>query len=228
MQLLSGRIKSLFVVGGLILVLSRATWADIVKVGGAAALVEPPPSILVDQWESNTEIRGWFERQAALTSSLLLDHVDSGAVNNEPLLVPGAVPSGTTVRSYMFFADSVGEIPALLSGFVIFEEPILGVLVLGESLNSTDALLSRPGVIYGQQGTRELELDTTHDSFEISADRFRLDFTLRFGFANDNLRVVTAVPEPGACSLLTMAGLAVLGRRARKQTRQALHNHSAA
>lgn len=193
-----------------------AALADIVSVGGSAVIAEPPPSILLNQWESNTEIRGFFERETTLVSDLALDHVNTGLVDHESLLAPGLVPAGTAVQSYLFHADSVDGFDALLSGYVVFDTPILGVLIHTASMNGTDDLLGRPGITYGHHAGRKLELPPESlDTFEISGDRLRLDFTLKFDLANDNLRIVTAVPEPGSLALLSMLGFGASRRRRR-------------
>ncbi|QOJ17858.1 MAG: PEP-CTERM sorting domain-containing protein [Phycisphaeraceae bacterium] len=192
--------------------------ADIIEVGGAAVLAEPPSSILLNQWESDTEIRGFFERQVVLSSDVSLDHVNIGLVDHESLLVPGFVSAGTAVQSYLFHADSVNGFDALLSGYVVFDAPILGVLIHSSSMNGTDGFLGRPGITYGQHPGRRLELPPgSLDTFEISGDRMRLDFTLKFAAANDNIRIITAIPEPGSLALLSLVGLAGLRRRREAQ-----------
>ncbi|MCC6908132.1 MAG: PEP-CTERM sorting domain-containing protein [Phycisphaerales bacterium] len=189
--------------------------ADIIEVGGAAVLAEPPANIALNQWESDTEIRGFFERQTVLFSDLALDHVNTGLVDHESLLVPGLVSVGTAVQSYLFHADSVAGFDALLSGYVVFDQPILGVLIHTASMNGTDDFLGRPGVTYGNSPGRRLELPPgSLDTFEISGDRTRLDFTLKFDAAYDEIRIVTAaVPEPGSLALLSLVGFAGLRRR---------------
>lgn len=189
--------------------------ADIIEVGGAAVLAEPPSNIALNQWESDTEIRGFFERQTVLLLDLALDHVNTGLVDHESLLVPGIVSAGTVVQSYLFHADSVDNFDALLSGYVAFDAPILGVLIHTASMNGTDDILGRPGVTYGNSSGRRLELPPgSLDTFEISGDRTRLDLTLKFGLAYDEIRIVTAaVPEPGSLALLSLMGLTGLRRR---------------
>lgn len=185
--------------------------ADIVGFGGAVVLAEPPPSILLGQWESDSEIRGWFEREVVLPTDLTLGHVNPGFVNTLSQLVSGTVPAGATVRSYMLREDPVADGPILLTGYVTFNTPIHGVYI-GSQLGPTDALLGRPGVAYNQNSFRGLELDATEDSFEISADRLRIDFTMGVGDWTDDIRIVTAIPEPSALAGL-LAGVLALRRR---------------
>lgn len=202
------------VVVAVIAMLAPLASADIIEVGGAAVLAEPPSNIALNQWESDTEIRGFFERQTVLFSDLALDHVNTGLVDHESLLVPGLVSAGTAVQSYLFHADSVAGFDALLSGYVVFDTPILGVLIQTASMNGTDDFLGRPGVTYGNSPGRRLELPPgSLDTFEISGDRTRLDFTLKFAAAYDELRIITAVPEPGSLALLSLVGFAGLRRR---------------
>ncbi len=202
------------VVVAVIAMLAPLASADIIEVGGAAVLAEPPANIALNQWESDTEIRGFFERQTVLFSDLALDHVNTGLVDHESLLVPGLVSAGTAVQSYLFHADSVAGFDALLSGYVVFDQPILGVLIHTASMNGTDGFLGRPGVTYGNSPGRRLELPPgSLDTFEISGDRTRLDFTLKFAAAYDELRIITAVPEPGSLALLSLMGLTGMRRR---------------
>lgn len=192
--------------------LTAVACADIVSVGGAAVLAEPPPWIALDQWQSDTEIRGFFERQTTRSSNLTLDHVNVGFVEDLSELVSGVVQSGTTVQSYIFHADPLTT--GLLSGYVIFDTPVLGVEVQSFSLMGTDGRLGRPGVTYGTNSSRRLELSSTSlDTFEISADRLRVDFTMQVDDADDEIRIVTAVPEPGALSLLALGGIVSIRRR---------------
>lgn len=196
-------------------VLSPTARADIVGVGGSVVLRDPPASILLDQWESDTEIRGWFEREVALSSNLTLGHVNPGFVNDGSQLVSGIVLSGTTVRSYMVRLDAVAQGPATLSGFVLFDTPVLGVFI-GSLLGPTDSLLGRPSVVYNTNSFRGLELDASTpepDSFEISADRFRIDFVMEVTNWTDDIRIVTAVPSPSGVALLGLGGFLFTRRR---------------
>ncbi len=188
--------------------------ADIIEVGGAAVLAAPPASIQMDEWENNTEIRGFFERETTLVSDLGLDHAFPGLVDDESLVVPGVVAAGTRVQSYLFHGDSVDGADARLSGYVVFDTPILGVLFRSGALNGSDSFLGRPGVTYGTNIGRRLELPPgSFDTFEISADRLRLDFTLQFAQAYDEVRVITAVPSPATLPVMAALGLGAMRRR---------------
>lgn len=187
---------------------------DIIEVGGATVLAEPPENIAFNQWESSTEIRGFFERQTVLLNDLELDHVSTGLVDHESLLASGLVSAGTEVQSYLFHADSVTGFDALLSGYVVFDAPILGVLITTASMNGTDDLLGRSGVTYGGSPGRRLELPpSSFDTFQISGDRTRLDFTLKFDAAYDEIRVITAVPSPATLPVMAAFGIGAIRRR---------------
>lgn len=190
--------------------------ADIVGVGGGVVLRDPPADISNNRWTSDTEIRGWFERQLTLSSSLSVDHVNSGLVNNALQLVPGSISAGTAVQTYMFRLDPTSGGENLVSGFVRFDTPIIGLILTRSALNATDATLGRPGVSYNQGTNRGMDFDsgqTAPDTFEISADRLQLNFTMIAGQFSDDIRVVTQIPSPSAAALLGLGGLMAARRR---------------
>ncbi len=180
---------------GLFALSSASANADVVAIGGDVALREPPSSILLNQWESDLEIRGWFEREVVLSSGLTLGHVLPGYIDDQDDLHNGSVGAGTMVRSYMVRIDPVGVGPVIATGFVVFDTPILGVYV-GSQLEPTDPILQRPGITYNANSYRGLELDgaaESEDAFEISADRSRIDFVMDVGEWTDDIRIVTSV-----------------------------------
>lgn len=204
-------------VAGSIGLAAASSFASIVEIGGDVVLREPPPSILLDQWESDTEIRGWFEREVVLPQDITLGHVNPGFVNDQSQLVNGIVHAGTRVRSYMVRTDPVGDGPVILSGYVIFDVPILGVYI-GSQLGPTDPILGRPGVIYNGNSFRGLELDANNpeqDAFEISADRLRIDFVHQVGRWTDDIRIVTAIPGPGPICMMAIGAGFLCSRRKR-------------
>lgn len=179
-----------FVLGGvgLVALASRAP-AGIIGVGGSATVSVPPADIRLDLWESGTETRVWGEQTLVLTAALSLDAINTGLVSLPEHAVPGVVPSGTAVASYMLRADPIGNTDTSLSGFVLFDSPILGVLINRPTLRDSDALLGLPGVTYNGNTDRGLELNNpTQDFFTISADRMRIDFSYFVGVWTDDIR----------------------------------------
>ena len=190
--------------------------AGIVSVGGSVVLRDPPAMILLNQWESNNEIRGWFEREVTLSSPLVVGHVNSGLVTADSQLISGSLPSGTTIRSYMVRVDPVGVGPTILTGSLVFDVPILGVYV-GSGIGDTDSLLGRPGIGYNTNSARGMEFDGpggSAESFEISADRLRIDFIMDTQDATDEIRILTAIPSPST-AILAGLGCIFAGRRRR-------------
>lgn len=189
--------------------------ADIVGTGGSAVIAVPPADIGIDQWESNTETRAWFERSLTLSAPLTLDAVNMGLISNTGDPIPGQVGIGTAITSYMLRADPISHV--VLTGYLQFDQPILGVLFLRSSLNGSDSLLGLPGVLYNQNPQRGVDLSdpTDPDSFTISSDRMRIDFSFGVGGWTDDIRIVTAVPCPGGAAVGIVAGLAMARRRRR-------------
>jgi len=193
-----------------------ATSAGIINAGGDAVIADPPSNILHNQWENNSEIRAWFERETTLTQDIHLGHSQSGLVDDLSQLDGNTVTSGTQVQSYMIRLDPVGQGPVTLSGYLTFDTEILGVYI-GSQLVPTDAIFGRSGVVYNANPFRGLELDgalVSNDTFEISQDLMRIDFTMEVGDWTDDIRVITAVPTPGSVGVLA-AGLFAATRRRR-------------
>lgn len=200
---------------GLALIASSVARADIVETGGDTVLAEPPPSILLDQWESD-DIRVWFERETTLAQDITLGHSGPGFINDLSQISGDTVMAGTRVRSYMIRMDPVGAGPGSRSGYVVFDAEILGVYI-GNQLVTTDDILGRPGVQYNQNSFRGMELDASDDgadAFEIAADLMRIDFTMEVPDWTDDIRVITAVPAPGT-GVLMAGGLLSITRRRR-------------
>lgn len=201
--------RALFIVCGSLLI-SDSALAGIVEVGGAAVIAEPPADISQGLWESDTEARIWAERSVLLSSPLAVNAVNTGIAF--PDGVAGDIAS-QPVESYMLRSDPIGAHDASYDGFVVFDQPILGLIFFGGRLNNTDALLGRPGVIPYLNVARGLD---DPDMFSITADRLRVDFHYLTGGYSDDVRIITAVPEPSSVALFGMASFAVMCRRWRR------------
>jgi hypothetical protein len=185
---------------------SASVFGDIVSVGGAAVVDEPPANISAGQWQSSQEIRVWFEREAVLASNLNLNHVNTGLVNGTTTLVSGAVDAGTVVQSYMARLDPRQNNGITRTGSITFNSDILGVIVTS-GFAATDSILGRGGIIYNTNVNRGLELgENSNESFAISTDRRTLEFTMYvLNQPTDDIRIITAdsIAEAGACCLAT-------------------------
>ncbi|MBN2211092.1 MAG: FecR domain-containing protein [Sedimentisphaerales bacterium] len=110
--------------------------------------------------------------------------------------VDKTLPAGTRVDCYLLHVD-LKETPqkrsedtiVFLEGQLQFNRPILGLIVTGEKLNETDALLGNATTIYSQQSKRGILSQT--DWFILSDDRRTLDIELNFK-NTEEMRILVA------------------------------------
>ena len=186
----------------------------------------PPNSVAEGNYESNSEIF-FFQEQSNF--ELPADvNVDANQPNplgyNASMTSPGVIFAGTRVDSFYFSFDPVGSPSQTnISGPTItFDAPILGMIYLTDSLNSSDTPLARSGMIYDGQGTRGFE--TNGDLITWRNDNRTLDFTARVtGGRTDQARVLVAIPfefSPGLGLVLAVGliGSWELRKRLNKQS----------
>jgi hypothetical protein len=213
----------------LLLVAGAPASGGILLTSGAVQVTSPPPADVTNgALTSNTVVRV-FAEQLGLTlgSDLTVNITTPGTYTGS--LTPGAILAGTVVDSYFLHADPASSSTTAYSGSVTFDTDVLGLIVLDNRLDNTDAVLGRPGTLYptGFNG-RGLELGSTQDQITLSADRRTVSFSWHAAVAMDSVRVVTAatsaavpataVPAPGGLALAAAGALALLGyRRLRRQ-----------
>ena len=123
-------------------------------------LPEPPPADLrLDQYESNTCIRLFDERQDVE----LMQDIQPKRPAATNMLAAGVrtlrIPAGSVVDSFLLHADSLGastaSSPVTLTGSVTFDEPVVGVSVTSSGLRTGDPLtgLPDPDVIRYEQAS---------------------------------------------------------------------------
>ena len=194
--------------------------AAIVSTTGDVVVATPPADITNGQWESNTQIRAFAEQQeVVLVSSLPVDISVSGtspsAVDSN--LSPATIQAGTIVDSYALHFDVVGSLETKnakeATGSITFSSDVLGIIALSDSLNETNSAVGLPGVLYASGADHGLDLDPagggTSDIVTLSADLRTITVDWRDASFPDDLRVVTAVPEPTAWAL-GVSGTAIL------------------
>jgi PEP-CTERM motif len=207
--------------------------------GGAIAMtnvnpIPPPASVLVGALENSTAVSGFTERRPyTLPLSLAVDITTPGAYTNSTLLSPGVLPFGALVNVYYLHFDPVGipTTPLNLVGSVTFAERILGIEVLAGSLISSH-VIGAPGTVYSATDTKQgLDFaNTLPAGFTAYGDTItlgtwtlgggqRIDFSLWAQDGVDDIRIITAVPEP-ATGLLLLPGLAALALFRRRRARR--------
>lgn len=193
--------------------LAGAAQGAITLTGGDALLGPAPASTLLDATESNTIARAFNEASSfTLATNLPVNATSPGVYTSNGALTPGVIAAGTVVNSHYLYADPVGDGPAMYEGFMEFDQPILGVIVLRGTLNSTD-FLGAAGTLYGDNAARGMEL-SGNEAFTITLSQFRVNFRFNTSGATDDIRVITAVPAPGVAVMVgAVAALSVRRRQ---------------
>jgi hypothetical protein len=163
-------------------------------------------------------IHGWDEVQNyTLPSNLAVSITTLGTFNSTASLTPGFIPAGTIINSHTFFYD-----PAIGGSTVAafqFDTPILGVIVDSEA--PPDLLLTSDFLIPGSVpaaniptthfAARGLEIGINIDHLNVSATGVQL--FLSAGSPGDQLRVITAAPEPGSGAIIAVGAFLVAVKR---------------
>jgi hypothetical protein len=172
----------------------------IAALSGDAEIVSPPPSGRRQAYESDDAVRVFLEREL-LVSSVPINAVQPGIYNAYADFDDQVVSPAGKVRSYFLHFDGIGTALRRLMGSLTFDAPILGVIGRSLTLEQTDADFGSPGTLYPtDRFDREPEFQgrDNYDYFQISGDKRTLSFRWEVTTDVDQLRVVTAVPEPPA------------------------------
>jgi hypothetical protein len=208
---------------------------------GVVVLGSPPPSVELNQLESNTDIFVFQERaNFTLPAPLPVDVTLPGTYDelSDAPPPPSFLPPGMVVNSYFVHADA--DLPLLSTGFVTYPnrsitfdptEVVIGIQFRNLTLILSHPLIGAPGTAYPPPplssglNLADIFILPTDDSFILSADRRTVTFNLAVGSGIDGggvdqARIITqTIPEPsslalGGLGLLLLAGARHL--RARK------------
>lgn len=166
---------------------------------GSVQIISAPPSVDRQAFESSTMIRVFKERQLSL-SSLAVNTDGPGLYNGFNDLSYTYVYPTTDIASYFLHFDKVGEDPdhgLILNGSITFDYPILGVMGRSIRLGDTDALLGSPTTVYPLNDD-DRGPEYNYDFFRLETDGKTISFGLDCWAGVDQLRIITAVPEPSA------------------------------
>ncbi len=212
--------------------LSNHALGDIINFTGSVEVVGlglVPSSLTEGNWENDSFVRVFQERgNFTLPAPVGIDIEFPGLYGRTAGFIPSnqSLSLNTVVNSYLFHFDPVG-VPANMTriGTVTFDSDVLGIIVGVQSgVNRTDpnntlglsnTILGAPGIIYDVAITDLFA--GGGDQISLSSDRRTIGFTMISGPGSDNMRVITAVPEPTSLGLSLSACLLLLGWRRTKR-----------
>lgn len=201
--------------------------ASAMSVSGDVNTIFAPASVQQGARTNNNRAL-FFNEQAntVLASNLAVQAYIPGVYNGSNAPVGRTLAAGRTVNSYMLHADldDNANTPTHMSGSITFNDKILGVIF--SNFSASDALVGAPGTAYETAVGHGLDMsDPNGDTFRISNDRMRLEFSFNVSGITDQIRIITAgvaapqstenpIPEPITPTLLAM-GLGGLAMRRR-------------
>ncbi len=193
--------------------------AGIIDTSGAILQIVPPSSVELDALESSSNIFAFTEMFGlTLGKDVAVDITSPGFYGEARNLTAGSIWMNTVVDVYFLHFDPVTGL-VNLSGSITFDQDILGVIVLNESLDATDGTLGFPPTAYPKGlNNRGLDFGGVYSDFITLSDNLRtISINWQATRRVDQIRIITAIPAPGALVLLGLAGLAGTTRRRRKQ-----------
>jgi hypothetical protein len=208
-----GSIAAATLVGvlGALVVGTAPSGASVIAMGGNVVLVSPPPVVAKNVDSSDTEIHMFTERTSFTMPETLPVDVTPG--DNFPTswhtgdpLSPSALAAGTPIDSYFMISNPSGD-PSpsdIFDATVSFSTPILGLIITGSTLRSTDSIVGAPGTNYEFNVTNP-GLQTANNPHSENPDAFELvnastlNVNLQTAGAVDSIRVIT-VASPSTSS----------------------------
>jgi len=202
--------------------------AGVTAISGPTNFITDPNQMnyKADAYQANT-YNYWLEQQGhTLANNLVVSILPPAGfpVNSTTHSGTGAltIAAGTMVDSHYFYYDPTGSTSAVAR--FKFDAPILGIITnetAGAATNHfmMSDFLMNPAVPVANQSlthftARGLEIGANDDYIRwIAADEIELHFTA--ASPGDQIRVLTAVPEPTTMAVLGLGGLLVARRRKR-------------
>jgi hypothetical protein len=165
-----------------------------------------PAQVGLNRLES-LNVFGWNEETAVLADPLAVNWLASTGM-------AGVLAAGTKVHSFgiAFDPDGTPGLQPEVSGFITFNRPVLAVITQNPELVASD-FLGKPATSFDSTPNRGLE---EADFFSLSMDGLTLTYHFRARNPGDNIRVLTAVPEPATWAML-IAGFGMVGFAARRR-----------
>jgi CSLREA domain-containing protein len=205
-------------------------WGDLVSVAlrvtGTATLGIETCSLEQDRSEDEFDIQAYAEQgrpDVTLCGSLLVDIIQPGTYGygkgKSPLpATKGSISAGTQVRTFLVHTDDLGSSfknneYMYVRGRIVFDRPILGVIVSDPLLESSD-VLGASGAAYPtglqNRGTEVGNKINPYDEIDLGKSRTTLTFTTQSNPLMDQIRIVT---EAGAQIVSLKSEEIVIGKK---------------
>jgi len=180
--------------------------------------IAQPADAQLDVLTTTTFAYCWNEVQDfALDRDVWVNAHTPGTYASPGSLVNTQVLQGTIVRSHYIHFDAPPGGSGAIQGFVKFDRPIIGVIVLNTPgfrfLDDSD-FLGAPTLFTSGSDFRGMEM--VNDSFTITVSGDTIQFSMGISQPGDFIRVLTEgdVPAPG---VLSLGGLSLLGFSRRRR-----------
>ena len=188
-----------------------AASASIFAVSGATTWLTSPPVACTLGQLTGFNAYAWDEKQNT-PLSLPVDMVNNPGSSLSP--VPGSI-NGIYSSHFLHFEPLPGAVGA--TGTVTFLDPIVAVIFTPNLLDNSDGPAGSPGTVYPTfYPFRGLSTTPVPSFVTVNANvlTFDLHTVVPTQFLNQ-VRVITATPEPGSFALLSL-GAVTFGRRRRR------------
>jgi hypothetical protein len=187
----------------------------------ALVIIAAPPSVQLGALQSQTAAYLFQESTVTLGAALSVDIATPGLYNIGSPDNVGAIPAGTNVHSYMLHHESVDNKLSTVTVAGSFPNPILGIIVSDAFLDASDPILgNNPGTSYPtglEYRGLEIPYLLLSDVVFWSGNQVFISVKTTTAAVLDQIRIITAVPEPSTiCLALAAAPLALLLRKRRR------------
>ena len=186
----------------------------------ALIIISAPPSVLPGAIQSQVNASIFYESTKTLLAPLPVDIIAPGTYNLADPDNPGAIAAGTKVNSYFLHHESVANQLSTVIVAGSFPNPILGVIINDAYLDASDPILGNPGTLYPTGlDYRGLELPyaSLADVLFWSGNQVFISVKSTTADVLDQVRIITAVPEPSTFVLAGIGGLGLLLCGARRR-----------
>jgi hypothetical protein len=179
-------------------------------------IIDAPPSVQPGAIQSQTDATMFLESVSSLASDLPVDIATPGLYTNASPSSPGAIPATIKVASYMIHHESVDHMFSSVLVSFTFPKPVLGVITSDALLDSSDSILGNPSTSYptglANRGL-ELPFPIFPDAIFWNGNQVFFQVDTNTAAVLDQLRVITAVPEPSMFLIFLLLGISAWGIR---------------